>query len=504
MYDLIIKNASVIDGLGNEPYIADIGIKSGKIESIGSKLSGACETIDATGLTVTPGFIDSHSHSDRDAVAFPDQKEKIEQGITFSITGQCGGSEAPKRLSNGDIETVEQYFSAMKQIPQGSYSGMLIGHNSLRRAVMGDENRAPTEVELEQMKALLRNGLEAGALGMSFGLFYIPGAYAKLDEAISLARVVAECGGILAAHLRSESDGLEEAVREYLEIIKESGCRAVFSHHKAMWRENYGKIPRTLAMIDKANADGAEVYLDVYPYSASSTTLMSRFVPGFLHPEGTKSAVSLLSDNVFCAKVKEWGNKTWGNDLSFALITEYPANPEYEGMRVSEIAKSRGESDQYDTVLALLRESGGRGSACYFCMDEEDICQVIAHPRAMICTDSGVKGKAVKHHPRLVASFPRAIAKYVREDSVVSLPEMIRKMTSLPARVYGLEEKGIIREGMDADLCIFDAERITDRADYINCSLANEGLCYVILDGKTVLENGCYNGTRAARVCTKV
>ncbi len=504
MYTLVIKKATILDGLGNDPFVADIGIEGGAIKDIGVGLSGATEYIDASGLTVTPGFIDSHSHSDRTVITFPDQKEKIEQGITYSITGQCGNSETPKRLKEtNELETPVQYLSKLKEIPQGSYSATLIGHNSLRAAVMGTENRAPSVEELDRMKELLREGLRGGAIGMSLGLFYVPGAYAKPDEIIELAKIVCEHGGILAAHLRNEDDKLIEAVEEYLTIIKESGCRAVFSHHKAMWHENHGKINHTLAMIDEANANGASIYLDVYPYCASSTTLLSRFVPGFLHPKGTTNILSLLHDDAFCNTVKKWGHEKWGNDLSFALVTSYPQNTEYEGMTVSEIAAARAESDQYETILSLLRDSKGAGGACFFSMSEADVCRVIAHPRSMICTDSAVKGTAIKHHPRLVGSFPRAIARYTREFPVTSLPEMIRKMTSLPAQVYGLDGKGSIRVGMDADLCIFDAKRITDRADFINCSLANEGIHYVIINGKVVLENGHYNGVRAAKVYTK-
>ena len=504
MYSLVIKNATIIDGLGNAPFIADIGIESGKIKSIEKTLPDGDQTIDASGLTVTPGFIDSHSHSDRNVTTFPDMKEKIEQGITFSITGQCGSSATPKKLkSSVQIETPRAYFSRVKNIPQGSHSAMLIGHNTLRSTVMGHENRAPRVEELKKMKELLREGLHAGAIGMSLGLFYVPGAYAKLDEVIELAKVVAEQGGIIAAHLRNEGDNFMEATKEYLTIIKESGCRAVFSHHKAMWYRNHGKVRKTLEMINKANAEGADIYLDVYPYCASSTSLLARFVPGFLHPEGTTNVLPLLYDKSFCEKVKKWGRESLGEDLSFALITNYPAKREYEGMTVSEIARQTGEDDQYETVLSLLRDSNGAGQGCYFCISEDDLCHVIKHPRAMICTDSEVKGNREKYHPRLVGSFPRAIALYVREKHVLSLTEMIRKMTSLPASVYGLKNKGSIEIGMDADLCVFDAERIKDHADYINCTLANEGFYGVIVNGKIVSRGGQYNGTRAAKVFTK-
>ena len=498
MYDLVIKNGRVLDGLGNEPFFADVGITAGKIAAIGEKLCGK-EYIDAGGLTVTPGFIDSHSHSDKTLITYPDQKEKVEQGITYSITGQCGGSAAPYcDKESGKIVTVSEFFSQIANIPQGSGSSMLIGHNTLRRCVMGSENREPTPDELNEMKKLLADGLSAGAIGMSLGLLYVPGSYAKLDELASLAKVVKEHGGIVAAHIRSESDMLIEAAEEFLAVIKESGCRAVFSHHKSCQPKNHGKVKTTLAMIDKANSEGYDIYLDVYPYSASSTSLSSAFVPGFMHPKGTTSVLSLIDDDAFCEKLRAWGFEKWGGDLAFTLITSYKPNPEYEGKNLNEIAAMRGDENPYDTALHMLRESGNKVSACYFTMNEEDVCRVIAHPRSMICTDSSVKGKADKFHPRLTGSFPRAISKYARELSVTTLPEMIRKMTSLPAHVYGLKTKGIIREGMDADLCIFDADKITDTADYVNCTNKNEGIHYVIIDGRVVLTDGVYNGVRAA------
>lgn len=506
MYTLLIKNATVLDGTGAPPFVADVGIENGKITKIGRGLAGAATEIDATGLTLAPGFIDSHSHSDRAVETFPQQSEKLLQGITFSITGQCGSSQTPMRQQqSGVLEAPTAYFSRIKAIKQGSYSATLIGHNTLRTAVMGSENRAPTKAELCEMKALLLEGLRAGAIGMSLGLFYTPGAYAKTDEVVALARVVAAEGGVIAAHLRDEGDSVIEAVEEFLTIIKESGCRAIFSHHKAMWRENHGKIKKTLAMIDTANAAGADIYLDVYPYLASGTTLLSRFVPGHLHPQGTTNAVSLLDDKDFCESVKAWGYQKWGKDLSFALVTEYAENTAYEGKTVADIAAEMGLADDpYEAVFRLLKDSAGAGRGVYFCIDEADLCRVLAHPRAMLCTDSTVRGNTAKFHPRVVAAFPRAIAKYTKENPVVTLPEMIRKMTSLPAHVYGLAGKGQVAEGADADLCLFDAERICDRADYINCTAQNEGIRYVILDGKIAMKDGQCTAERAACVYTKI
>ena len=504
MYELLIKNAKIIDGKGNEPYFADVAIEKGKIADIGRGLNDGERNIDAKGLTLTPGWIDSHSHSDRNFLTRPTQKEKVEQGITFSITGQCGGSPAP--LKNNDsqkIETVGQFLERASKVEQGSWAALLVGHNTVRRAVMNNENRKPTLEELEQMKALVDEAMEKGAIGMSLGLYYVPGCYADIDEVIELGRVVAKHKGIITSHIRNENDGLIEAVEEFLHIIKETGCRGVISHHKAMDKNNWGKVKTTIEMIEKANAEGADVYFDVYPYIASSTSMTSRFVPKQFHPPMTTSVLDLLKNEEVCEKAKAWGKAKWGNDLSWVMMVDVGGHPEYRGLTVNKIAEIKGQTDRFDTVFDIMREGNGLSNICTFMMCEEDVEYVMKHPRSMMCTDAGAKVGNAHYHPRMVGAFPRILGRYVREKSVTSLPEMIRKMTSLPAYVYGLDTKGRIEKGYDADICIFDEEKIIDRADFVDSSLPNEGLEYVIIDGKVVLEGGTHNGICAARVITK-
>ena len=498
MYQLLIKNATVYDGTGAEGFGADIGIRDGKIQAVAPGLTGGEQVIDAAGLAVSPGWIDSHSHSDREVFTFPEMREKIEQGITFSITGQCGGSAVPTAE-----ESVEEFFRRVKEIPQGAGFALLIGHNSLRKTVMGTENRDPTPEELEKMKALLTQGLEAGAIGMSLGLFYVPGCYAKPQEVQELAKVVAAHGGILASHIRNEADLLMEAVEEYLAVIRASGCRAVFSHHKAAWKENHGKVHESLATIDRANAEGCDIYLDAYPYEASHTSMLARFVPQMFHPPGTTSVLALVDDPQIRERIKAWGKSRWGNDLSSALVSYFPGGEEYEGMNVNEIADRMGLEDRYDAAFAVIRQSGGKAQGCYFSMCPEDVETVLRHERTMICTDSSVAGKKTCYHPRLRGTFPRVLGRYVREKGLVSLPEMIRKITSMPAHVYGLETKGRIAPGMDADLCIFDPATIRDQADYQHCRENNVGLHYVIVNGQIALTQGVSTGVRAGTLYIK-
>lgn len=498
MYDLIIKNANILDGSGSEAFVGDIAITDGKIAAIGTNLTDAKEILDVAGLTVSPGWIDSHSHSDSAVLAYPDQLEKIEQGITFSITGQCGGSATPRA-----DQTAAEWFEQALATPQGSGSVLMVGHNTIRRRVMGAENREPTPEELEKMKKLVADAMDAGAIGMSLGLYYVPGCYSKTDEAIALAKVVKEKGGLLACHMRNETDKLIEALEEYLLIAKESGCRAVVSHHKVGEMKNWGKVTETLKMIDKANAEGMDVYMDVYPYTASHTTLAARFLPVQFHPPGTTNRVALLDDPKLCETVKAWGKERWGETIDWSILTKGPGCEEFRGMYIHDIAQKLGFEDDYDAVFYLIKKSKGDAGGCFFMMCEEDTELVMSHPRAMICTDSNVAMGKDTYHPRLRASFPRVLGRYVRERKVTSLPEMIRKMTSLPAEVYDLKGKGKIAEGYDADLCVFDPETILDQADYTNCTLPNLGLNYVLVDGKIVVKDGVYNGIRAAKVLTR-
>ena len=502
MFDLLITNGIILDGTGGPSFHADIGIKDGKIMRIGQGLQEARKTIDAAGLTVTPGFIDSHSHSDGTILEFPELIEKIEQGITTSVAGQCGSSPAPisRDVDPADApqiaafgkatdvyKTAGVFLDTLKTLPMGSNTATFVGHGALRKAVMGIENRAPSEEELETMKALLRDGMEHGALGVSFGLIYTPSCYADTDELIALAKVVGEYHGIVSAHIRNEGDRLIQSVEEFLTVIRSANVRGIISHHKASGKINWGKIHTTLRMIEQANEEGLDVYCDVYPYIASNTTL-STFIPSELRALGV---LNVLKDPQQREKIKEWNRSRRTGDLSYVQVSSCLDFPQYEGKRVDEIARCMGV-DQYEAVFRLIEGSDNNANACYFTMCEEDVETVIAHPRAMICTDSGVAGNKRVFHPRLKASFPRALAHYVRERKVTTLSEMIRKMTSMPAQVYGLKSKGLIWEGMDADLCIFDAEKICDKATFTDCNQRAEGLNYVILNGEVVVKDAVF------------
>ena len=503
MYQLVIKNGMVLDGSGKDAFAADVAVENGKIVKVAPGIEGGEKVIDATGLVVTPGFVDSHSHSDAAIIKFPEQVEKAEQGITTTIAGQCGDSLAPAiDEETGKLETMGQYLAKVREIPQGSNIAVLVGHSALRKSTMGLENREPTEQELNKMKELLAEGIQNGAPGLSFGLVYTPSCYSKTPELIELAKVAAENGGIVAAHLRNEGDTVIEAVEEFITVIKASGARGVISHHKAMKKENWGKVNKTIALVDQANAEGCDIYFDVYPYNASSTSLSSRLVPKEYRTGGPEGIVKVLSDPELRKKIKEEDKKLWGEDLSWMLIVECPGHPEYEGMNLSEIGKLRGQDD-YDAGFDLLRDSPKCCNACFFAMCEEDIHTVMAHPRTMIGTDGNVAAGRAIYHPRVGGTFTRTLGRYVREAKVTTLPEMIRKMTTLPAEVYGLKNKGWIKEGYDADICIFDPDKIIDRCDYVACHERAEGLNYVIVNGQVVAENAVHTMARPGKVLLK-
>ena len=493
MYDILIKNGTVIDGSGAEGFVADVAVQDGKIVAVGQVSGEAVRVIDAKGLVVTPGFIDSHAHSDRNLLTYPEQIEKVEQGITTAVGGQCGSTAYPAVI-DGKLIKMSQHLQQAYATPQGSNQLLFVGHRALRQSVMGVENRPATEEEIRKMEELLRDAMDAGAMGVSFGLIYTPSCFANTDELIALAKVAKEKGGMISAHLRNEADRVEEAVEEFISIVKAANIRGVISHHKSTGTPNHGKVKNTLAMMEKAIAEGCDLYCDVYPYIASRTSLSATFIP--------KDYIANLSQNLkdpaLRQSIRETAIARWGTDLSWVLLNDCTAYPAYSGLRISEAAKLHGKDD-WDTLLDILETQPGC-CACYFTMREEDVHTVMSWPRAMICTDSGVAGNSTFYHPRLRGSFPRVLGRYVREAKVVPLPEMIRKITSLPAMVYGLRNKGYLREGYDADICIFDPETILDNATYLEPFHRADGLNWVIVGGVVAAENAVFNGAKNGRV----
>ena len=528
MFDVIIKNGKVIDGAGNPWFKADVGINGQKISAIG-RLSAeeASKIIDADGLVVSPGFIDMHSHSDFELLVNPKAESKIRQGITTEVIGNCGVSAAPlndlmkveARKTDSLIEeaelqldwsTMKDYLSRLGRQGVAVNVVPLVGHGNLRVCTVGFVDRPPTKTELEEMKKRLARAMEEGAFGMSTGLIYPPGCYAETDELIELSRVAASYGGIYTSHIRDEGDKMLESVKEAIEIGEEAGIPVEISHHKAEVKANWGKVKESLKMIEEVRDRGIDITCDVYPYVAASTVLSAE-LPHWAHEGGTEKLVQRLTDAETRARLiremrEESPDQASMPEVDIWDVTQIARcknHPDLEGKTVSEIAQTK-HMDAFELVFDLLIDDAAI-SIVGFHMCEDDVCTVLRHPVSMIGTDAsavapyGVLGKG-KPHPRSYGTFPRVLGKYVREERVLTLENAIRKMTSLPAQKLGLRDRGIIREGMRADITIFNPETITDRATYQNPHQYPDGVEYVIVNGKIAVGEREHTGVLAGRV----
>ncbi len=521
MLDLLIRNARIVDGTGMPAYHADVGIKGGRIAAIAPAAAKmrAERAVDAAGLTLTPGFIDSHSHDDFVMETTPACPHKLEQGVTTEITGMCGHSVAPLSRAyyeegcrvcatlcakgvNTDPATHGRFSTYLNALREdfGPNMAFHIGHGTIRTAVMGFARRRPTADELAEMKDHVRDAMEAGALGISFGLIYTPGTFAETEELIELCKVAAEYGGDMTIHMRNESHRLVESVEETLRIVRETGIRAVISHHKASGgKANWGKTAETLPLIDAANREGYTVFLDQYPYTASSTGLNSEIPSAYLaRPRDELLALMASPEGRAELTGAMLGGRTMEERFGRLMIGASGAYPEYSGMMVSDAAKLHGKTEA-ETVLDVLLADGLASTEISFGMCEEDVKRVLAHPRTMVGTDGLWYPGAMGAHPRAFGSFPRVLGHYVREEGVISFEEAIRRMTSMPAAVYGLKRKGLIRVGMDADLCLLDPDTIIDTADFKDWNARCPGLKHVFVAGEAVVTDSVHDGRLMGR-----
>jgi N-acyl-D-amino-acid deacylase len=476
-FDLIIRGGRVIDGTGTPARDAEIGVSGGRIAAIGAIEGEAGEVIDAAGMAVTPGFIDVHSHDDVALINMPLMDFKAAQGVTTVVCGNCGAGAAPandrfrqfyRRGVEGILGPVDeftwtslpQFYEAVRAAQPSVNAAFLVPHGALRVAAMGWENRPPSAEELSTMKELLAEGMAAGAVGLSTGLIYAPGAYAQTDELIQLAGVVTQYGGIYASHIRNESERMLEAVREAIHIGEEAGVPVQISHHKASGQHCWGMTEQSLPLIDEARARGLDVTIDVYPYIAASTALAA------IAPRG-RLAERMEPHEVLIASVKH--------------------QHQYEGKRLDEIA-SMMDLPVQEATSRLLREEENTPSAIMFIMDEADVRRVLAHETCMIGSD-GLPTSG-KPHPRLYGTFARVLGRYVRDEGLLSLEEGVRRMTSLPARKFRLADRGELREGAAADIVIFDPKTIDDIATYEEPRQYPPGVARVIVNGQVVVKDG--------------
>ena len=488
VYDLVITNARVIDGTGNPWWRADVAVKDGRIARIGRfDTSGAAQVIDAKGQILAPGFIDVHAHTEN-IYSLPDAANFTRMGVTTLITGNCGGSETE----------VGAFLAKMKQTPVAVNLGTLIGHNSVRSKVMGLENRPPMPAEQQQMEAVVDQAMREGAFGLSTGLIYLPGVYAKTDEVLGLAKVAARHGGLYATHIRNEGIDVMAAIKESMEIAETAKMPLEISHFKISSKKLWGQSEQTLGLVRAARARGLAVTVDEYAYAASSTSLEAR-LPDWMLAGGRAEGRKRLSDPAMKARIvadikRNVQEKSGFTDLAYMVVANYKPNPQFNGKSIKEIAKTVRGRDDFDSQIEQMLEMYAAGGAqmIYHAMDERDVQRIMREPFTMIAADGGVHAPNAEErpHPRSYGNNVRVLGRYVRELKTLTLEDAIRKMTSLPAQTFGLRERGLVREGYAADLVIFDETTVADQATFDNPHQYATGISQVFVNGQAVVANG--------------
>jgi N-acyl-D-amino-acid deacylase len=490
-YDLLIRNGRVIDGAGNPWYAADVAVKDGRIAAVGR--------LDAGGLVVAPGFIDVHTHIEGGIVRQPTADNFLFDGVTSVVTGNCGGSETD----------LPKFFANLRQGGISLNVATLVGHNSVRRAVMGTEQRDPTPEEQAKMEALVEKAMRDGAVGFSTGLIYIPGTYSKTAEVVGLARAAARHGAIYTSHMRSEGEGVFAAIDEALQIGREAGMPVEISHFKVANKKLWGESDRTIARVEQARAQGLDVTVDQYPYTASSTNL-GVMLPSWALADGEEKVRARLSDPAtrkrIASEMKEGIRKRNGRKhLDYAVVAASRSDPSVEGKSITAITRERGRKPKLEQEIETVLDLVGKGGAqmVYHSMDERDVERILRFPYTMVASDAGVieAGRGVPH-PRGYGSNARVLGRYVRERHAISLEEAIRKMTSLPAQRFRLSERGLVRPGMWADLVVFDPATVADAATYERPHATSTGFRFVLVNGTVVIEDGRHTGARPGVVLT--
>lgn len=510
--DVLIKNARIIDGTGAAAYNGDLGVYNGKIV-----LENLPETadlvIDAEGKYLTPGFIDAHSHGDMviGSLEYADLC-KVNHGVTTHIAGQCGNTLAPitpeHLIDNQNFQSAlitafpeemsewtlwSKYADYVETLPKAINVKLLLGFNSLRIAVMGYDDRKPTEEELEKMKALLKDAMEAGAVGMSSGLAYVPGTFADVDELAALAEVMKPYNGMYVSHIRNESWDLVKSVEEAIEIGRRAGVAVNISHFKVMGRPNWGTHKKAIEVIEKARAEGINVTVDQYPYNCSMTHY-APCMPPWYFKDGMDKTIEMLKDPEMRKQIqKEMDDPATDYENLYLnaggwdgiMICASPNVPEAEGMTFTEYAAHVGK-EPFDAYFDLMIANNGTGTAVYHSIGDDDIFDIIQLPYAVVGSDGIVRSRTEKCHPRGWGTMARAICTFTKDNNILTLEEMIHKITQMPAEIYALDNKGLIKEGYDADLVIMDYENLKDKATYTEPTSLAEGIDYVFVNGKVV------------------
>lgn len=495
VYDTVIINARIVDGSGNPWFKGSVAISGGRIAKVGRVDASKAKTvIDAGNNIVAPGFIDVHAHTE-DIFGNPKAENFIRMGVTSLVTGNCGGSAVD----------VGEFLSRYGKTPLAVNLGTLIAHGSVRQRILGLNNVQPTPAEQAKMNELVRQGMRDGALGLSTGLIYLPGTFAKTEEVVELAKVAAEQGGVYASHIRDEGMKVVDAVNEAIAIGEKAGLPVQISHFKVSAKTLWGESKTTIGLVEAARARGLEVTVDQYAYTASSTSLDVR-LPSWVTEGGREAGKARLADAETRKKVvkemKESLKERKFKDFSFAFVASHRANPAFNGKNIAEITQTvRGSKkieQQIEQVLDMYIAGGAQ--MVYFVMDEGDIKNIMRQPFTMIAADSGVRefGSGVPH-PRGYGNNARVLGRYVREMKVITLEDAVRKMTSLPAQTFGLKDRGFIREGFAADIVIFDEKTVIDKSEFAAPHQYAVGFSHVFVNGGLVFDGSSMTGTMSGR-----
>lgn len=496
-YDLIIRHGNIYDGKGGKSFKADIAVNGEHILAIGNLSKAiAKRTIDATGLAVAPGFIDLHTHIEA-ILETPDAASHVRQGITLALGGPDGSCPWPFGKNMEEL--------GKKQL--GLNVAYLTGHNTIRKNIMGLDNRAPTFDELEQMKKQVALSMQEGAFGISTGLKYLPGTFSKVDEVIALSKVASSYGGIYTSHLREEGLGLMDAVSEAILIGREANIPIVLTHHKVVGKPSWGASIKTLAMVDSANNAGLDIQIDQYPYTASYTSI-SVLIPSWSLAGGNKNFKERIRNSVLRDSIKkeiiynimtdrgagdisriQFGKVTWQNELEGKTLADWC------------VMKNLEPTPENGADLVIEAEMNGGSGMIFHAMDEEDVDRIMKHPKTMIASDGRLSQPGDGHpHPRAYGTFPRVLGYYVRDRKVLKLEEAIHKMTQLPALRMGLKDRGVIAKNNYADFVIFNPATIKDKSTFEEPHQYPEGIRYVIVNGVVTVDEGKFTANRGGKV----
>jgi N-acyl-D-amino-acid deacylase len=498
-FDLLIRNGRIVDGTGSPWYLGDVAVRGDTIVRIAPRIEApAARVIDAAGKVVAPGFIDLHTHARRGIFDVPTADNYVRQGVTTLMEGPDGSSPLP-------IKPFLDRVAAARVTPN---FGLFVGQGSVRDEVIGPVNRKATAAEIERMRGIVRQGMQDGAFGLSSGLFYVPGTFTPTAEVVELAKVAGRMGGIYISHMRDEASAVRDSVRETIEIGEKGGLPTQVTHHKIIGKANWGRSADTLKLIDEARARGVDATIDQYPYTASSTSIQAALMPAWSLEGGRPEVLKRLQTAPMRSELRKETarlilEERGGGDPQNVQLARCDWDHALDGKRLGDVTRGRGLEptieNAAETALWIVEKGGCAG--IFHAIDEDDLQRILRHPATMIGSDGEIPIFGVASpHPRSYGTFARVLGRYVRELKVITLEDAVRKMSAFPAQRIGLADRGVLREGMKADLAIFDPATVRDTATFERPHQYAEGVQSVIVNGQVAFENGKMTAARPGRI----